>query len=154
MHRISSSLTWWHKRVFPTIWFGALGLFFVAGVIGVIHEAIPAPTLLIPLILAAFGYGLMRWLVFPLADEVWIEGDEIIVGNRGQEACFPIANIVDVEEWVMTNPNRIVLTLKEPCGIARQIVFSPPSRWWRRSRSIARAGACGRASSGWRTTAA
>ena len=84
--------------------------------------------------MAAFGYFLMRWLVFPLADEVLIEDDEIIVKNRGQEDRFPITNIMNVEASLFVNPERVVLMLKEPCGFGREIVFSPPTRWLHFSR--------------------
>lgn len=129
MRRISSRLTWWHKKAFPAIWFGFLGLFTIAWLPGVILQRVPAPTLLIPLGMAAFGYVLMRWLIFPLVDEVWIEDNEIIVRNRGQEERFPITNIMNVEASLFTNPEQVVLTLKEPCGFGRKIVFSPPMRW-------------------------
>jgi len=78
--------------------------------------------------MAALGYVMMRWLVFPLADEVWIDGDDIVVRNDGQEACFPITNIIHVENSRFMNPERITLTLKEPCAFGSEIVFSPLSR--------------------------
>jgi hypothetical protein len=80
--------------------------------------------------MAAFAYVLMRWLVFPLVDEVFLEDKEIIIRNRGEEDRFPITNIINVEAPLLMSPERIVLTLKEPCRSGREIVFSPPFRWW------------------------
>ncbi len=134
LRRISSRWTWWHKNAFPMIFFGFLGLFTLAWMVGVIQQQVPAPPLLIPLGMAAFGYVLMRWLVFPLADEVWIDSEDIVVRNSGQEERFPITNVLNVESQLFTNPERVILTLKQPCGLGREIVFSPPQRWWRLSR--------------------
>lgn len=130
MRRISSSLTWWHKKGFPAFWFGFLALFTVIWIPGIFLQQVPAPTLLVPVGMAVFGYLLMRWLVFPLLDEVWLEGDQIVVRNRGEEDRFPIANIINVQAELFVNPERIVLMLKEPCKFGREIVFSPPFRWW------------------------
>lgn len=130
MRRISSRLTWWHKKAFPILWFAFLGLFSLAGLGGVIQRRVPAPQLLIPAVMAAFGYILMRRLVFPLADEVWIQEEELIVRNGNEEDRFPLSNIINVEASQFTNPERITLTLKQPCAYCREIVFSPPTRWW------------------------
>jgi hypothetical protein len=121
MRRISSSLTWWHKKAFPAIWFGFLGLFTVAWIPGVILQQVPAPTLLIPLGMAAFGYVLMRLLVFPLVDEVWIEDNEIIVRNRGQEERFPITNIMNVEASLFVNPSALSSCSKNPADLAARL---------------------------------
>ena len=86
MRRISSRLTWWNKKVFPVFWFGFLGLFALAWIPAVIQQQVPAPTLLIPIGMAAFGYVLMRWLVFSLMDEMWIDENDVVVRNHGREA--------------------------------------------------------------------
>jgi hypothetical protein len=128
MRRISSKLTWWLKKAFPVFWFGFTGLFIFVGGFEVILQQAPAFLLLPPFVLAAFGYVMMRWLVFPLADEVWIDGDDIVVRNNGYEDRFPITNIINVENSRFMNPERITLTLKEPCALGSEIVFSPLER--------------------------
>jgi hypothetical protein len=128
--QISSRSTWWHKRAFPVFWFGLIGLFTVFWFVPVMRREVPAPTLLIPLVMAVFGYVLMRMLVFDLADEVWLEDDELIVRNRGEEERIAIDNIINVEGSQFQNPEHITLTLREPCRFGREIVFSPPRRWW------------------------
>jgi hypothetical protein len=135
MQRISSTWTWWYKRGFPFVWFGFLALFEVLAVFGV-HAQQPAaaPVLLIPVVMAVFGYLLMCWLVFPLADEVFLSGDEVIVRNRREETSFPVTNIINVESSRMTNPERITLTLRVPCSFGQEIVFCPPFRWWHFTR--------------------
>jgi hypothetical protein len=134
MRKISSKSTWWNKKAFPAMWFGFLGVFMCVLIPGVTQGQAPAFLLLWPLGLAVFGYVLMRELVFSLMDEVWIDGDDIVVRNRGEEDRFPISNIVNVDCSVMTNPERIVLTLRTPSEFGQEIVFSPLSRWWPFSR--------------------
>jgi len=91
---------------------------------------VPAFTLFVPLGMAVFGYVLMRYLVFSLVDEVWIDGDDLVVRNRDEEDRFRIANIVNVDSSGMTNPERIVLTLRTPSRFGQEIAFSPPMRLW------------------------
>jgi hypothetical protein len=84
----------------------------------------------VPLGMAVFGYVLMRWLVFSLVDEVWIDGDDLVVRNQDDEDRFPITNIVNVDSSGMTNPERVVLTLRTPSRFGQEIAFSPPMRLW------------------------
>jgi hypothetical protein len=130
MQRISSSWTWWHKKAFPVLWFGFLGVFTMGWIPGVVRQEVPAATLLIPLSMSIFGYVLFRALVFGLVDEVWIDDDHLVVRNRGAEDRFPITNIVNVDGSFMTNPERITLTLRAPSQFGNEIAFSPPHRWW------------------------
>ncbi len=39
----------------------------------------------IPILMPAFGYLLMKQFVFDLVDEVWDRGDHLVVKNRGLE---------------------------------------------------------------------
>jgi hypothetical protein len=130
MRRISSKSTWWHKKAFPTIWFGLFGLFTLVGLFSVINGRAPAPALLIPLFGMAAGYSFMRWLVFSLLDEVWIDGDQIVVRNGGREDRFPLSNILNVDASLFTNPERIVLTLRQPCAFGDEVAFLPTPRFW------------------------
>ena len=134
MRKISSSWTWWYKQVVPVIWFGFLAVFTCVWIPAVVRREVPAFTLLVPIGLAAFGYVIMRQLVFSLVDEVWIDGDDLVVRNRGEEARIPIADIVNVDSWGMSNPERIVLTLRTPSRFGGEIAFAPPMRLWPFSR--------------------
>jgi len=90
--------------------------------------------LLIPITIAAGSYILMQGMVFPLVDAVMIDEDMIVVRNRGQEDRFPITQSINVKASKFENPERIVLTLKDPCRFGREIIFLPPGRWWLFSR--------------------
>jgi len=78
--------------------------------------------------MAVFGYFLMRLLVFPLADEVWLDDEDVIVRKSGKVVRFPVHQIINVESSVLVNPARITLTLRERCELGREISFCPPQR--------------------------
>ena len=61
-------------------------------------------------------------------DEVWIDGDDLIVRNRGEEERFAITNIVDVEGSYMMSPEHIGIILEPPSRFGRWIRFAVPLR--------------------------
>jgi hypothetical protein len=127
MRRISSRLTFVQKRVFPTLWFGFLTLFLGISLFTIPRSGSAAlPFLLIPLGMMIFGYFLMRLLIFDLVDEVWDDGDTLIVKNRGQEQRIPLADIKNVSYTVLVNPPRVTLSLRRPTVFGDKVVFSPP----------------------------
>ncbi|HET6324408.1 MAG TPA: hypothetical protein VFG04_06885 [Planctomycetaceae bacterium] len=130
MRRISSKLTWWNKKAFPALWFGNLALVTATMIPAVRNGSVPEDLLLVPFVMAGFGALLMWWLVFPLVDEVWIDGDGLIVRNRGEEDRFPIAHIIDVDGSFMTSPESIGLWLKPKCRFGRTIRFEAPFRFF------------------------
>jgi hypothetical protein len=130
MRRLSSTSTFFNKRVFPVIWFGALGLFFAGAVVA----GAPWPFLLAPPLMAVFGYFLFKMTVFDLVDEVWDDGDALVVRNKGIEQRVPFSEIMNVSSSEMHNPPRITLLLRKPCRLGREFTFSLPLRWWPFSR--------------------
>ena len=131
MRRISSTLTWWHKKAFPVFWFGFLGLFTCAWIVGVVLGEADSIGILGLLFLAVLGYFLLRFLVSPLVDEVFIDCEEMVVRNNGLEDRFPVCNIINIEDWLFVNPERVVLTLKNPCKFGGEVAFEPEFRWWK-----------------------
>jgi len=126
VRRISSRTTFWYKRLFPVFWFGFIAIFIVVMLSA--KGGPPLPMILFPLAMAAFGYFLMRKLVFDLADEVWDGGDELIIRNRGREEHIPLSDIVNVSYSAFTSPARVTLTLREGGVPGREISFSPLAR--------------------------
>ena len=128
MKRISSTRTMFHKRVFPVIWFGFLGLFVALTLtMGSVRggAVMFAAT---PCAMAVFGFFLMKRLVWDLVDEVHDGGDFLVVRNRGRETRVPLADIMNVSSTMGMNPPRITLRLTG--GSARgplgpEFAFSP-----------------------------
>ena len=122
--KISSGQTLFSKKVFPVIWFGVLG--FIA--LGTLFNGAPKqdPMLVvIPLVMAAVGFFIMRGMVWDLMDEVYDCGNFLLVRNRDEEDSIPLANIMNVSASTNQRPPRITLRLVKPCKFGTEITFSP-----------------------------
>jgi hypothetical protein len=130
MQRISSKWTFFYKRVFPVIWFGFILLF-----IGVNLTVSPPtgptwifPLLIVPIALGGFGYYFMRKFVFDLADEVYDDGDALVVRNGGQEQRIALADIKNVNYSALVSPPRVTLSLRRPTVFGEEVSFCAPVR--------------------------
>ena len=81
MRRISSNWTFFYKRIFPVFWFGFLVLFVGAAVFNMRGTGRFAlvPFVIVPAGMFVFGLYFMRKFVFDLVDEVWDDGDALLV---------------------------------------------------------------------------
>jgi|SRR5665213_607125 len=132
MQRLSSRQTWFFKRVFPWLWFGFLAVFVIVmlGAGPSTHtRPVPRGLLAAPLVMAVLGYLVFRRLVFNLLDEVWDDGDGLVVRNDGKEERIALRNIVNVGYSMMTRPQRVTLTLRSPGIFGKEVSFSAPTRW-------------------------
>ena len=131
MRRISSKTTFFNKRVFPAIWFGFLIVFVGLSVFAAAqrNSTPPVPILIIPAIMAVGGYFIMKRLVFDLVDEVWEDGDSLIVKNRGEEQRIALSDIKNVSYSPYMNPPRVTLSLRRPTAFGEQITFAAPVRF-------------------------
>lgn len=131
MRRISSKGTFFNKRVFPAIWFGFLivivGTSIFAGAKQ--NSASLFPFLVVPAIMAVGGFFMMKKLVFNLVDEVWDDGDSLVVKNRGQEQRIALSDIKNVSYSPYMNPPRVTLLLRRPTVFGEQITFAAPIRF-------------------------
>ena len=128
MQLISSSGPFFYKWVFPSIWFGFLGLFFIGFLIGAIKGSIGFGLLFFPLGMASFGFIIMKIFVWNLVDKVWDNGDSLIVENKGRTVRIDLLNIININHTCFTNPPSVTLTLRVPCEFGKNIKFSPPAR--------------------------
>jgi hypothetical protein len=76
MKRLSSKMTFFYKRVFPTLWFGFLAIFVLSSLFAGSKRDVTnlLPFMVIPVFMAVFGYFIMKKLFFDLFDEVWDKG--------------------------------------------------------------------------------
>jgi hypothetical protein len=123
MKKISSAWIPFYKWVFPLVWFGFLA--FMAGTIIVNGAPQELPILIAPLLMAVFGFVVMKKLVWVLADEVYDCGDYLIVRNRGEEERIELSNIMNVSAITFMNPPQITLRLITPSRFGSEITFSP-----------------------------
>lgn len=131
MKRISSSWTFCYKRVFPVFWFGFLLVFISVPFIRGSHTGSlpPIPFFIGPIFMMVVGYFIMRKFIFDLADEVWDEGDSLLVRNRGEEARIALTDIKNVNYTPLLHPPRVVLSLRRNTAFGDQIVFCAPVRF-------------------------
>lgn len=131
MRRISSQWTFFYKFVFPLVWFGFIIVFLIVAVFVPARSGqSPAiPALIVPVIMLAVGYGLMKKLIFNLADEVWEDGDTLVVKKGGQEQRIALSDIKNVNYSVMTSPPCVVLSLRRSTVFGDQVAFCAPIRF-------------------------
>lgn len=139
MRLISSRLTFFLKRVFPTVWFGFLAL---CAVIPVAYMSARKDFRFEFLMLSAVAAGgvmvsyvIMKKQFFDLVDEVWDAGTELVVKNGETEEHIPLAEIMNVSHAIFTNPERVTLSLRHPTLLGKEIAFIPPSQFLPFSRS-------------------
>jgi hypothetical protein len=130
MRLVSSKMTFFNKRVFPAIWFGFLAVFIgIALFSGAGRDAAsPLPFLIGPAIMIVFGYVIMKKLIFDMVDEVWDDGDTLVVKNRGQEQRIALSDIKNVSYSPFINPPRVTLSLRRPTVFGDEITFGAPVR--------------------------
>jgi hypothetical protein len=128
MRRISSSMTFFYKRVFPILWFGFLLLFIAGAWLGA--KSPPIEFVLIPLAMMGFGYFMMKKLVFDLVDEVLDAGHALVIRNGHHEQRVPLSDITNVSYSQLVNPPRVTLTLRTPGIFGKQVTFCAPVRLW------------------------
>jgi hypothetical protein len=85
--------------------------------------------LFFPLLMAVFGFFLMKKLVWDLVDEVYDYGDFLLIRNRGEEERVALSNIMNVSVAMYINPSRITLRLVNPGKFGKEISFSPAARF-------------------------
>ena len=131
MLRISSSMTFYYKRVFPLIFLGFLLLFVAIGLaVGMTSgEFPPLPFFIMPIIMAVIFFFIMKKLVLDMVDEVLDAGDALLVRNGGQEERIALSDIMNVNYTPLLNPPRVTLSLRRPTMFGTQVTFCAPVRF-------------------------
>ena len=129
MTRVSSQMTVFYKRVFPILFFGILLVVAVGPVLADSGKLLPLPFLFLPAFMAVFAYVIMKKVIFDLVDEVWDDGDGLIVRNGTAQERIPLSNIKNVSYSVLTNPPRVTLSLRQPGNFGSEVTFCAPMRF-------------------------
>ena len=128
MRLISSKMTFFHKRIFPIIWFGFLAVFVLVALRkGLVPENLPS--LIVPVLMAITGYRVMKKLLFNTVDEVFDIGDALLVRSGGREERIALADITNVNYLPYGNPSQVSLSLRRPSVFGDTIVFCGPTRF-------------------------
>jgi hypothetical protein len=118
MRPVSSKIPF--KRVFPVIWFGVVLLFIAIGLLS------KASFLMAALVVAVFGYWIMKKVVFNLTDAVLDAGDALVVRSGGQEERIALSDITNVRYSPYINPALVTLSVKRRTVFGDTIVFCAP----------------------------
>jgi hypothetical protein len=131
MNRISSRWTFFYKRVFPLLWFGFLLVFIAVPIMTGSRSGSPPPLpfFIVPIFMMAGMYFVMRKLIFDLVDQVWDDGDSLLVRNRGEEERIALPEIKNVNYSPLVQPPRVVLSLRRNTVFGDQIAFCAPVRF-------------------------
>ena len=85
--------------------------------------------MIVPIIMAALGYFIMKKLIFDLVDEVRDAGRALIVRNDDREERILLADIKNVNYSPFISPPRVVLSLRRMTIFGNQITFCAPVRF-------------------------
>jgi hypothetical protein len=124
MKKISSNTTFISKKVLPLLWFGFLAYFVVRALLTGAAQKDPM-LLVLPALMAVFGFFLLKKRVWNLVDEVYDEGDFLLIKNRGAEERVALSDIMNVSVSTYANPSRITLRLVNPGKFGKEISFAP-----------------------------
>jgi hypothetical protein len=124
MTPISSKWTFFYKKAFPVFWFGFIAIFVGTTLMSGAAKK-DVMFLVVPLIMAVFGFIMFRKLLWDLADEVLDGGDLLKVRKGGYEEQVPLSDIMNVNASMMINPQRITLRLVQPGRFGNEISFLP-----------------------------
>jgi tetratricopeptide (TPR) repeat protein len=118
MPTVSSKMPF--KRVLPVMWIGIV-LLFIA--IGLLSKAL---FLMAALIVAVFGYWIIKKVVFNLADAVLDAGDALVVRSDGQEERIALSDIKNVKYLSYINPPLVTLSVRRQTVFGDTIAFFAP----------------------------
>lgn len=131
MRRLSSSLTVFYKRVLPVVWCAFLLVFLVLAWRTVSETGLKwvqlLPFVLVPMLVITFSVYAYRGLIADLQDEVWLDGNWLVVVQRGERRRVALTDVVNVNASVMTNPRRITVLLRTDTRHGRTVNFIPAS---------------------------
>ena len=76
--------------------------------------------------MAVVGYVNMRFFVFNSLDQVFDDGDALVLKNAGKEERVALSDIASVSSSTFVNPPRAVLAFRRPTVFGNKAVFIVP----------------------------
>jgi hypothetical protein len=128
MRRLSSATTPIYKWVFPLLWVTIVVL--SGSMLWLVPKAGDDPVWLqlLPLLFVlVVGSIIYKLRIADLLDEVWMDGDQLVVKNRGEKARVSLRDVMNVNATTMSNPRRITLMLRSDSRFGRNLYFIPAS---------------------------
>jgi hypothetical protein len=83
-----------------------------------------------PIFLAVFGWLVMRKTVWNVVDEVLDGGDFLLVKKGNIEERIALSNISKVKGAAFWRPQKVTLSLSNPCKLGSEVSFNPSKQFW------------------------
>jgi hypothetical protein len=138
VRRLSSLLTiWWYKRV--GLWCLAIAAVLTSAflVLLVWRGEVAAAWLLAPLLLVVLALVYLQRFVFVLADEVFDDGDALVVRYNDQTSRIPLRDIEAVDYSLVFDPPRIAIRSKTGARFVFMPFFHPRMCFFRQHPLVA-----------------
>jgi len=119
---ISSSLTFFYKFIFSTIWVGGFGFGTLLILLKKDSDSIP---FLVAWILGSIC--IYSWCV--RLKRVELDDEYMYISNFFKTISVPLTEITKVTEWVYINIHPIRLTFENKTEFGWSIMFMPPFSW-------------------------
>jgi hypothetical protein len=124
MRKISSNQTFFYKRVFPLIWLGGVSIFLITILIALPNSIVKIPFTAIPTIMLILGALFFRSFIMNLIDEVYDEGDSLLLINRNIRVNVKLKDIKNIN--YQHNPPKMTLSIRHKTELGSEISFYPP----------------------------
>ncbi len=123
--RLTDGSTFYWSRVFPMAWTTVVGLIVLLGWTGVLGDALEPMALKVG-ITAAWALGsLIFFRRFAGLEEVWLDGDDLLVGDPKRGTRISLRDVRAVEESRLRQVKRITLRLGRPTPLGSSVTFVP-----------------------------
>jgi hypothetical protein len=138
MKRLSSTLViWWYKRI--GLWFLGTAAAIALGVMLflVLRGRLQPFWLLAPFVLTLIGIAYIRRFVLPLADEVFDDGDALVVRRGADSVRIALPDIERIDYSLVFDPPRITLHTRQGESIAFMPYLTPGMCFFREHPLVA-----------------
>ncbi len=125
MKTLSSSLTFFYKYVFITMWSGMFGL----GTLAMLKSSDPSVPKYQFLIMWTIG-TLFIYAITGRIKKVQTDGRKIIISNYMKSVEVDISQVLSVSGSVMIHPELVWFKLRQSTDLGQAIIFIPPLRFF------------------------
>ena len=120
MRRISSSMSYHFKRTLPILMFGTFSAALVAALL---QRPIPVETVGLLVVVIVVGVIVTYRFMRDVLDEVYDDGDRLLVRNGGVEDTVLLRDVIGVDAKRLRTLVRLTLTLAVPGKFGDKVVF-------------------------------
>jgi hypothetical protein len=119
METVSSSLTFFYKFIFPSVWSGGFGFGTVAMLLNRKPEAVGFG--------AAWVIGTTIFLLMcGRLKRVKLDGASLVISNYRRDIIVPVSEIADVRQNRLINLKPVTITFRKDTSFGNAITFMPP----------------------------